>query len=120
MMRIAFAAALAVITMTTAGSAHAQARPVNPFDTARIHRGLDQLGEMIAEEIFRRYDTDRDGWLNQVEAAQAARTVTGANNPDPRAWRALDLDRDGRLSRLEMRAAIVAMRRRMAMGETPF
>jgi hypothetical protein len=114
-------AALAALMLTTlSGAAFGQARPVNPFDAARIHRGVDQLGEMIANEVFKRYDVNRDGWLDSVEASKAAQAVTGSSRPDPRAWKALDLDGDNRLSRNEMRGAMVAMRQRMAVGGAPF
>lgn len=113
--------ALAVLTATVVASpAFGQARPVNPFDAARIHRGVDRLGEMIANEVFKRYDVNQDGWLDSFEASKAAQAVTGSSRPDPRAWKALDLDGDNRLSRNEMRAAMVAMRQRMSAGGAPF
>lgn len=115
-----FAVLAALIATATAVPALGQARPVNPFDAARIHRGVDQLGEMIANEVFKRYDANQDGWLDSAEASRAAQAVTGASRPDPRAWKALDLDGDNRLSRNEMRAAMVAMRQRMSMGGAPF
>ena len=114
---IAAAAAL----LATAGGASAQrAAPPNPFDPARIGRGMDQLAGMAFDELARRADADRDGALSMRELAAAAARGSLPFAPDPRAWRAFDLDGDGRITRAEAVAAASGVRARIERGGRPY
>ena len=113
--------AAAAVLLATAGGASAQrAAAPNPFDPARIGRGMDQLAGMAFDELARRADVDGNGALSMRELAAAAARGSLPFAPDPRSWRAFDLDGDGQVVRAEVVAAVSGMRGRVERGGRPY
>lgn len=92
---------LAIAVALTGGSAHAQQAP-NPLDPNKIYRGLDQLAGMAADKLFALADANSDGALSPRELSDASERNALPYSPDPRAWAAFDINRDGVLSRAEV------------------
>ena len=113
----------AICVMGANGVALAQAShpgAPNPFDPNKIYRGIDQLGGMAVDALFRTSDVDGDGFLTRSEFAQAAARNSLPFAPDPRAWAAFDANRDGKVSRLEATEALQAVQTRVRSGVAPY
>lgn len=91
----------AIAAVLAVGSANAQQAP-NPLDPNRIYRGIDQLAGMATDRLFRMADANSDGALSPRELSDAAERNALPYSPDPRAWAAFDINRDGVLSRAEV------------------
>ena len=103
--------------------AHAQqggARPANPLDPSVVFRGVGQMADAIARGVFQQADTNRDGMLTRAEAMAAGAQYGLPLGSDPRAWGALDLNRDGVVVEREFADAIRAVHARTAQGLKPF
>lgn len=109
---------LACLALAAPGGAAAQTAP---FDMNRLKQGVDQMAMMAADMAFARADANRDGVVDRREA-HVAGTGLGlqGTGPEDRVWAAVDLDRNGQVTRAELRAAFVAVQARVAAGGQPF
>jgi len=116
---------MAIVALAfTCGQASAQqtrrAPPPKALDPANVARGMDQLADMIAKGVFQQADVNRDGMLTRTEAINAGAQYGLPIGSDPRAWAALDLNRDGVVVQREFADALRFVQSRTSKGLKPF
>lgn len=95
--------------------------PPAALDPRNIERGMRDLTGMMVGSLFQNADADRNGALDVREVAAFASSMGFMGyGTDPRSWRALDLNRDGFVTKAEMTAGLNSVRAKTRMGQTPF
>jgi hypothetical protein len=116
---------MAIVAFTAIGgqaTAQQTRRVPSPkaLDPANVARGMDQLADMIAKGVFQQADVNRDGMLTRTEAINAGAQYGLPIGSDPRAWAALDLNRDGVVVQREFADALRSVQARTSKGLKPF